>query len=90
MASDQGIANAQFVLDLYYPDLVNGPRLPEGAVPGIVKFVEQLAREEQCSPPQSRQQRLDNDFQTILDCGGQSRQRVRFNLIEPVFPADAV
>jgi len=33
---------------------------------------------------------LDNDFQTILDCGGQSRQRVRFNLIKPVFPADAV
>jgi hypothetical protein len=33
---------------------------------------------------------LDNDFQTILDCGGQSRQGVRFNLIKPVFPAHAV
>jgi TPR repeat protein len=57
MASDKGIANAQYVLDLYYPDPVNGPRLPQGVVPGIVKFVQRLAREEQCSPPQSRQQR---------------------------------
>ena len=57
MASDQGIANAQFILDLYYPDPVNGPRLPEGVVPGVVKFMEKQAREQQCSPPQSRQQR---------------------------------
>lgn len=56
MASDQGNADAQFALDLYYPDPVNGPRLPQGVVPGVVKFMEQLAREEQCSPPQSRQQ----------------------------------
>jgi TPR repeat protein len=57
MASDKGIANAQFIFDLYYPDPVNGPRLPEGVVPGVVKFMEKQAREQQCSPPQSRQQR---------------------------------
>ena len=57
MASDKGIANAQYVFDLYYPDPVNGPRLPEGVVPGIVKSLQRLAREEQCAPPQSRQQR---------------------------------
>jgi TPR repeat protein len=54
LASDQGIASAQFVYDLYFPDPVNGARLPPGVVPGIAKMMVKLAREEQSSPPHNR------------------------------------
>ena len=43
-ATARGIINAQFMLDLHFPDRVNGPRVPRGSVPGVVRFLRELAK----------------------------------------------
>ena len=56
-ASDQGVANAQLVFDIYYPDHVNGPRLEPGVKPHLLTLLEVLAKEERSSSMHNRHER---------------------------------